>query len=282
MTELGIVDLLKLFGFVSERSKLVRHLDKRYDVYDLLRRGWFDSYQATQARPVFDNLDRIISFVGLEGSRGLLVGVYRVGNRQDAALSSLPPGCPHTEWIMPGKFHYDLTKEPGFEALENRVVIDWGPGALAWHQKTTNKPVTEIRPRGSGLTVFTDYLDFTLTFRELKSLIDAPDANSEWRARLSSVAGVYLILATGSGKQYVGSAYGVEGIWGRWSKYATTGHGGNVELMRLIDADPSYPDQFTFSILQILPITTTRDLVLNWEAHYKAKLGSLATGLNAN
>jgi hypothetical protein len=229
MTELGIVDLLKLFGFVGERSKLVRHLDKRYDVYDLLRRGWFDAYQATQAKPIFDNLDRIVSFVGLERNRALLVGVYQVGSKNDAALSALPPGCPHTEWIAPGKFHYDLAKEVGYEALEQRVVIDWGPGALAWHQKITNKAVTEIRAKGSALTMFTDYLDFTLTFRELKSLFEAPDAHSEWRARLSSVAGVYLILAATSGKQYVGSACGGDGIWGRWANYASGGHGGSIE-----------------------------------------------------
>jgi hypothetical protein len=203
---------------------------------------------------------------------------HKVGDKKDASLSSLPPGCPHGEWIAPGKIHYDLKKERGFEALENRVVIDWGRGALAWHQKTTNKVVAEVRPKGSGLTLFTDYLDFTLTYSELKSLFDAPDANSEWRARLSSVAGVYLILASRSGKQYVGSACGGDGIWGRWANYAATGHGGNVQLKQLMDADPSYPDQFTFSILQILSVTTTRDRVLRWEAHYKSKLGSPGRG----
>jgi hypothetical protein len=45
-----------------------------------------------------------------------------------------------------------------------------------------------------------------------------------------AVAGVYLVLAQTSGKQYVGSAYGPSGIWERWRKYAISGDGGNVQL----------------------------------------------------
>jgi hypothetical protein len=282
MTDLGIVDLLKLFGFADTRSKLVRHQDKRYDVRDLLRRGWFETYQSTQKKPVFDNLDRIVSFIGLEGSRALLTGIYQVGQRRDASLVSLPPGCPHADWVAPGRHHYDLKREPEYAALENRVVIDWGPGALAWHQRTTNKVVLEIRPPGASLVVFKDYLEFTLTFRELRELFRSPEANGEWRARLSSVAGIYLILATRSGHQYIGSATGADGIWGRWANYADNGHGGNAELEKLIQSGEGYPDSFTFSILQILPLTTARAEVVKWEGYYKDKLGSRATGLNRN
>jgi hypothetical protein len=282
MTKLGIVDLLKLFGFTEARSKLVRHQDKRYDVHDLMRQGWLETYQALQKRPIFDNLDFIVSFVGLEGSRALLAGVYRVGQRKDASLISPPAGCPLTNWFVPGEHHYELEKVSGYEGLEKRVVIDWGRGALAWHQKTTNKEVLEIRPPGASLVVFQDYLEFTLTFSELKEIFQKPEANSEWRSRLSAVAGIYLILATRSGHQYIGSASGTGGIWGRWANYAKNGHGGNAELEKLLQSEEGYPNSFTFSILQILPVTTARAEVLKRESYYKAKLGSRATGLNRN
>lgn len=100
--------------------------------------------------------------------------------------------------------------------------------------------------------------------------------------RLSAVAGVYLILATTTGSQYVGSAYGLEGIWGRWSAYAESGHGGNLLLQELLANDASYPMAFSYSILQILPRTHARSEVLQWERLYKEKLGSRAKGLNAN
>ena len=56
----------------------------------------------------------------------------------------------------------------------------------------------------------------------------------------------------------------------------------SVHLRELLRSDPAYPDAFTYSILQILPRTAARAEVLRWERHYKEKLGSMATGLNAN
>jgi hypothetical protein len=232
--EIGIVDLLGLFGFDPGcRSKLVRHQDKRWGgSQDLLRRDWLDVYQSFQWKPVFDNLDYVISFVGLDGTQAKLIGVYKVLGRRPGISGVLPPGCSYNEW-KENPYFYELERQIAFEALEHRVVIEWGRGALAWHQHTTNKTVSQILPKGHQLRVFTDYLDFTLTHIELRSLFEHQEANSEWKARLSAVAGVYLILATTTGQQYVGSAYGTDGIWGRWASYAADGHGGNKLLRDL-------------------------------------------------
>src|SRR5439155_19512274 len=155
-------------------------------------------------------------------------------------------------------------------------------GALAWCQKLSNKPVLEITAPGRQLPPFRDYLEFDLTFDQLVALYRHEEAHREWRSRLSAVAGVYLILAQTTGKLYVGSATGAEGIWGRWREYAKTGHGGNKALKALIAADPAYPKAFQFSVLQILPKSMTREDVIEREARLKAKLGSLAHGLNIN
>lgn len=280
--EIGIVDLLRICGFdASSRSKLVRHQDKRWDSHDLLRRDWLDTYQSFQSRPVFDNLDYIITFIGVGGTQARLVGVYKVLGRRPGKTGVLPTACPYQEW-QDTEYFYELERQPGFEALEHRAVIEWGRGALAWHQHTTNKPITRLLPRGHLLRLFSDYLDFTLTHGELRYLFDHQEANSEWRARLSAVAGVYLILATTTGHQYIGSAHGTDGLWGRWSSYAANGHGGNLLLRNLVATDAAYPDAFTYSVLQILPKTVARAETLEWERLYKQKLGSLATGLNAN
>ena len=93
---------------------------------------------------------------------------------------------------------------------------------------------------------------------------------------------MYLILAETSGNLYVGSAYGANGIWGRWEQYAKTGHGNNKRLIELLGVDTDYPEKFRFSLLQILPKTFTRDEVIARESLYKRKLGSKAFGLNAN
>jgi hypothetical protein len=161
-------------------------------------------------------------------------------------------------------------------------VIDWGAGALAWHQNLKNKPIIEMLPTGRILEPFTDYLDFSLSFRQLTELAASASAHRDWVSSLSAVAGVYLILAQSSGHQYVGSAYGLDGIWGRWLQYAINGHGGNSNLRDLMASDSAYPNAFRFSVLQVLPKTTTAPEVIRWETQYKAKLGSRATGLNLN
>jgi hypothetical protein len=280
MNPLGIVDLLVLRGFDPNRpTKLVRHQDARYDLHDLMRRGWLDAYQAFQSRPVFDGCERIVSFIGTKGTKARLFGVYRVLGKRDGRDVPSPAGCPPE--VGQGRYFYELQREAGYEDLENRAVIEWGKGALAWVQQLSNKEVVELLPKGQLRPPFRDYLEFTLTYAELVELYTHEDANREWHARLAAVAGTYLILATKTGAQYVGSAHGTEGIWGRWAQYARDGHGGNKLLIDLIASDSVYPAAFSYSILQILPKSFGRSEVLRWEERYKEKLGSRATGLNA-
>lgn len=279
--DIGIVDLLQLYGFdLKCRSKLVRHQDKRWDSQRLLREGWLETYQSFQGKPVFDDLDYIISFVGIGGTRARLVGVYQVLGRQPGDTAPFPAACPYPEWRW--SHFYKLERQSAYEPLEHRVIIEWGRGAIAWHQYTTNKRVLELLPRGHFLRLFTDYLDFTLTFQELRYLFDNQEANREWRARLSAVAGIYLVLDTVTGQQYIGSAYGTDGIWGRWAAYAANGHGGNLMLRQLVTTNKAYPKAFRYSVLQVLPKTAVAAETLEWERLYKEKLGSRATGLNAN
>lgn len=281
--ELGIVDLLTVFGFDDRlKSKLVRHQSGAYDMPCLVDEGWFDLYQSMQARPVFHECEQIVSFVGDGSGRARFIGVYRVLGQRPVRKDMMPAKCPYKEWAQSSKYYYDLERRPEFNDLHGRVVIDWGSGALAWHQHLKNKAVIEVFPKGRLLTPFTDYLDFSLSYQELTELARSVGAHQDWVASLSGVAGVYLILAQGSGHQYVGSAYGTEGIWGRWRKYAASGDGGNAKLRALIDSDNAYPLGFRFSVLQVLPKSTAAAEVIRWESQYKAKLGSRATGLNLN
>jgi hypothetical protein len=281
-TALGIIDLLKVFGFDDRlKSKIVRHQDGRYDLTSLLREGWFDLYQSLQKKPVFKGCEQLVSFLGDGSGRARFLGVYRVLSEAAASKSAVPAGCPYKEWEE-CKFQYQLERCPQFADLEGRVVVDWGSGALAWHQHLKNKPVVEIFPKGRLLPPFTDYLDFSLSYDQLVQLINTADAHRDWRTSLSAVAGVYLILAETTGHQYVGSAYGLGGFWSRWSQYATTGHGENVKLRVLMESDTAYPKAFRFSILHILPKTTAPEEVIRRESLYKTKLGSKATGLNLN
>jgi len=284
MKQLGLMDLLQLAGYdPSWRAKMVRHQHARYPVRELLRNQWLELYQSYQSKPVFHKIDVVVSFFGLSRNRAGLFGVFRKRDVVSAADGPAPASCPWAkEWKGQCAYFYRLDRLSGFEAFEDRLVIDWGRGALAWHQRLSNKPVLELTPKGRRLPPFDDYLEFSLSFAELKELVLNPEAHRDWQARLEAVGGVYLILAEPSGRQYVGSATGAGGIWARWAEYARTGHAGNQLLRELIATSSQYPAKFRFSLLQILPKSVGQEEVLQWEARYKEKLGSRAIGLNAN
>lgn len=182
-----------------------------------------------------------------------------------------------------GRYYYDLEPVESLAHLDNRVVIDWGSNARSWvqwyHRQT--KEIIEILPAGY-LGTFPGLLNFTLDYAELQRLIANPDANHDWHHHLSSVNGIYLILDQRSGKQYIGSASGKEGIWRRWSNYALTGHGGNRELRALAEKDADCYCRFLYSVLEALPSNVPPQEIVNIENLYKQKLDARAHGLNAN
>lgn len=282
---LGLQELLMSRGFKLEgkRVKIVRHKDKRYDVDELRREGWFDLYQSTQGPAVYDECDQIVVFIGEKGTSARFVGVYDVGPRSPADLAPFPDGCPFLDWARPGNWLYRLDKCRGFEDFEERLVIDWGKAALAWHQWFTDRQVIEIRPQGRALPPFRDYLRVHLTFQELQQLEANAGAHHDWVAGLSAVGAIYLIVNRTTGQQYVGSATGNGGLWQRWREYAKTGHGGNKRLRELCEKPgEGCPDGFKFSILETFSRNLAPKETSSLEAFFKNKLGSRAFGLNEN
>lgn len=278
---MNIVEILHLRGLdISKKVKLIRHQDKRYDVWELYRDGKLDIYQSYQSNLIFE-CDFIVAFIGLENSQARFIGVYKVNGHKQAKETSLPSDFPHPGFFSETDVFYNLVSVPGFEDLKDRVVIDWGKSALAWHQWLTEKEIIEILPKGY-IKDFPGYLDFILKYDDLVTIIEHPEANREWYRMLKAIAGIYLIVDNYTGNQYVGSAYGESGIWGRWSAYAKTGHGGNQKLKELLENTKTYAKNFHFSILHTLPKTLTLQEVIEYESLYKKKLGTRSFGLNLN
>ncbi|HEX7184206.1 MAG TPA: GIY-YIG nuclease family protein, partial [Thermoanaerobaculia bacterium] len=88
--------------------------------------------------------------------------------------------------------------------------------------------------------------------------------------------GVYLLTCPKTREQYVGSATGEEGFWGRWQNYLETGHGGNVGLQSRDMSD------YQVSILEVAGTAATRDDILRMEGRWQSKLQSQEMGLNRN
>lgn len=273
-----IQELLINRGLNQEsKIKLVRHKDNRCDLYNKYRKDkeWFYKYQSSQAKPVFKDTDYIVSFIGEEGLSSRFIGVFKVNGVEEKNTYN-------TDDLTDGNYIYNLEKiENVYEDLTERVIIKWS-NPISWHQWITTKEmeVIEIQP-GLHYKQFNDYYDFILNFDELKEIVD--NQYKDWKRMLSATKGIYLIHDTNTGKLYVGSAYGEEGIWGRWSDYVkTNGSGGNKMLVELINNDHTYAKNFQFSILMLLPKTITNDEAINKERLFKNKLGTNTFGLNCN
>lgn len=250
------------------KIKLVRHKEKGLDLYNLYRtdRKSFLEYQSRQKNKVFDEVEYIVSFVGEEGCLARFVGVYEIKNKTVSGN---------------GMNYYMIDEMPGYEDLKERVIIRW-ENAISWHQWIKNEmEVLEICP-GLHYKRFTDYFDLILDFDELKEIII--NQYTDWKKVLSAIKGVYLISDVKTGKLYIGSAYGDDGIWGRWREYVSTnGHAGNKSLKELIDEDWEYACKyFQFSILMLLPKTITSNEAIQKEQLFKRKLGTNSFGLNCN
>lgn len=220
-------------------------------------------------------------FVSDHGTLCKLYGLFRVGSAVPDTRDLMPVGY---DRIDPDSFRgdrafYDLERMDILKEYENRLIIDWGSSVRTWAQTATNeKSIIAIQ----NSEVFSGYEDVILSFQELEKIIGNPIAYNEWYTALSAVYGIYLIVDKKTGKQYIGSAYGKEGLWGRWSYYIKTKHGGNELMKKLLEEDPKRYKYFQFSILQILSKDEKYDHVVRIERRYKKKLFSEEFGLNGN
>jgi hypothetical protein len=269
-----IQQLLENRGFdKTAKTKLVRHSDQRYpDLYDWYcsDKDKFFDYFKRQGRNIFSKCDFVIGFLGETGTLARFIGVYKVN------------GVNSIKDELGESFVYDLEEIIGYEELKERIIINWGGSTQGWHQWYENeKEVVEIKFRPDlNYKQFKNFDDVVLSYGELQEIFK--HEYKDWKSPLSSTNAIYLILDKKTGDQYIGSTYGADGIWQRWSNYAKNGNGGNKLLKKLTENDKIYANNFQWSILTTLSKTITKDEAIAVENKYKEKLGSRSFGLNEN
>ena len=268
------------------RVKLIRHKDNRtekvigdktykeslFDLY-LNENSVFLDYQSEQLKKNFEKIDYIVAFIGEEGATSRFLGVYK----NNGVIAEL--GLYNGDALA----KFDFQELSGFELLKERIVIEW-KSPVMWHQYYDNEmPVVRI-DRGlseNNIPVFKSFEDVLLDYNQLKRIFETN--NAEWKSKLESCNGIYLILDKKCGKQYVGSTYNRDGIWGRWKQYAETGHGGDKDLKPLLSDDSNYAAKyFQWCILETLPLKILDEHAIDRESLYKRKFGTREFGYNNN
>ena len=142
-------------------------------------------------------------------------------------------------------------------------------------------PLSHILDKRVALTDFLGFDSVNIDYKTLKYIVS--DQIISWKSALSNVKGIYLIVDTHTGKQYVGSAYGDECIWQRWADYAQNGHGGNIELKNILKENgEEYKYNFKYSILEVCNMNLGNEHIINRENYWKEVLLTRQFGLNKN
>lgn len=287
-TRLTLQDLLKINGIDPKDVLLIRHSLNHENFRICYEKGFLHEY--TQIQP---EKDKALSehkywmiFVSAGKTHSLFLEMYEFKGKEPLSEHKRSEKFPFQDYYdnKNGKdVLYKLDETDLFGDLKKRLVIDWGKGVINWYNKGTNeKPIVSIQsvmPK-----IFPGFEKLVMTHSELETMVtDVTEEYREYKNALSAVKGVYLILNTRTGEQYIGSAYNEDGIFGRWTQYAIAPyHGGNQKLIELLHRHKEAYKNFQFSILQIFSKTATDDEIIKTESLFKEKLGSRVFGLNDN
>lgn len=281
MAILYFSDVLKKVGLDPSKVKLIRHALTDKGFRDCYEKNMVLEYTRRQRLGFSKGYDYWCVFISDKGTLAKFLSCYKVIGAVPDTADVMPRGYPHPESFRGDGSYFSLKYIDLLEEYEGKLTIDWGSSTRMWHQKgTTEKPIISIQ--ANEKKVFSGFENLILTYDELKEIISNPTIYEAWHIALSSVNAIYLIVDRETGKQYIGSAYGKDGLLGRWSCYVNSLHGHNKRMKELMCAYPERYRYFQFSILQILPKTVTDDEVIQTETLYKKKLLTIPFGLNDN
>lgn len=230
----------------------------------------------------------VYGFVRLGNDRWLLVTVGKITHVPKITMEQ-PSG---------GYCSYEIVEK--YRPLFGKLIIKLYKGnkysRYAFNLSTFIKEsyVEQIMPSKYGAISFPGYGDINLSFDELRDQIE----NLEWKYGLLAVNGIYLITDVFNNKKYVGSAYGINGIYGRWRTYLDGGFDENEEesgekfpnaQLKLIAKDKEkgieyIKSNFRYSILETIPNNFAKSDVIKRENYWKEILNTRnkSYGYNSN
>lgn len=269
--------LLRVGGLDPSRVRLVRHKPDRQHhraIFDAALNGEarFREYQerqgATQVVAQFRAAKHLAGFVVEPTTKQtVFMGVWHQLGERRATIDPFTDEPPTRTTVA---FKTRLVRK--LDVYRGRLIVGWGEGERAWVQRADlrDKPIVEIRKE----RVDPPFPGFAVLRHPLDEVETVPHA---WVDVLRNARGVYLLVHRETGQQYVGSACGHDGFFGRWRSYAD-GHGGNVGLKQLSAA----ADAFDVAILEVAGSEATAEEIFARESLWKEKLGTRVKGLNRN
>jgi len=267
-----LIDLLDLAGVSLGNYKLHCATGMPNTPLEAFFDGKFKEWQEYQRQRNFQ-CDQIVSLIHLRGDKWLFVGVWKVHGVE-------PKTEGEDSW-----FEYSTSEVDGLDHLTGRAIVnfrkDFRASYLIGPKHIGRITVAEICEQRMSVGDFPGYNSVLLSYRLLRTIVR--EELPSWKSALSNVSGIYIITDNQTGKKYIGSAYGGEGLWQRWVSYAKDGHGGNKELKALIkEKGIEYVYSLQWSVLEVCDLNASKVYVLDREGHWKDVLRSREFGYNKN
>jgi hypothetical protein len=199
MPSVYLKDILIKNGLNPERVKLIRHSLNHDRCQQCYTNGFFDEYQKIQNPGFYNNCDYILSFISAPGTSAKFIGCYKTGPGVICSPNLILKGFPCPEMYNNIDIYYDLQPSDILGDLKNRLIIDWGKAAVAWHQWATNNKVVLAIQENTKLS-FKGFENVVLMFNELKLIIQDYILYENWHTALSSIYAIYHIVDTTDGK----------------------------------------------------------------------------------
>lgn len=258
----------------KRNTKLMFHkIDpKRIDINPKYNLEEFEKFQMEHWNNFFVGTKYILSF-WYEGKIAKFLGCYNLGKpTKDQIIGK-------QKRLRDRYFFYDMRLTRFMYEYINRLFIIWtNPSANYGRWIEDNKYlVHSIKPSDDNSigALPSDYFKIRLEFKKLKKVFEYQIDNYDWYSYLSKRAGVYLIYDKSTGEQYIGSASGENGFWGRWSTYVDK-KDGNVSLK-----NKNY-DNFQFCIIWETLNSSNQEKIWDAETEMKKNFGTRVHGLNNN
>jgi hypothetical protein len=268
---IGLVEFLKAAGVEFQTDSLKVHLacwDGISNPLDVYYAGKFKSWQESQTRKNFE-CKQVLSLIDLGQSNWLFAGLYQILDRKQD---------PENEKL----FIYSTRVLPNQESLVGRVIVHHkrSRASYVWYKSDIILSLVELRREKMTIGDFPGYNAVIISHSNLKVITGQRIAS--WYGALANIKGIYLITDTMTGKHYVGKASGNEGIWQRWCAYAENGHGGNLELKKVLKSNGSeYMRHFQYSILEIADSHASDADILVRESYWMKVLKTREFGMNS-
>ena len=143
--------------------------------------------------------------------------------------------------------------------------------------------VKEILPCMYTGEKFEGYDKVYLPYYRLKGVFSG-EIMPEYYEALKTITGVYCLTDTKTGKLYIGSATGSEGIAQRWGNYLDSKHGGNKKLIELYNekGEEYFEQYFTYTLLEYFGLSYDPDKVKAREQYWKKCFDTISHGYNDN